>query len=216
MDRCQFIVHFGQRKRGKLPGDLLHHEAVAFVLHFTDIELVQHALAELFRHQVDGAAALGDKITGWFLGLAQVIALKEVGSQLHGFHGLLFRFHTLGQHQGPDVLAKPHEGLEDLTAVVVFLKVHDQVPVDLEDVGLDQGDAVQVGMSLSHVVQGDQKAVVAVDPDKASQRLYILHLGFEYLDDNGGRIDVQLPAHVQEVESADFEKIDDRGLEIHA
>jgi hypothetical protein len=141
--------------------------------------------------------------------------LEQVGTQLQAGEGLGFGLHPLGQHHRPDLLAQLDERFEDLLTEVIVLEIDHEGAIDLDDVGLDDGDPVEVGMALAHVVQRDQEPALPMDLDELGQGFHVLHAGFEDLDQDAAGVQLELLAFMDEVEGGDL-LVDDGGLEVQA
>jgi len=146
--------------------------------------------------------------------LAEHVALEQLDAQgsaaVHLFQG----FQTLGQHEGADPLPKPHEGFHRLLLDEAPIQARDQAAVQLEDVGPQLGDAGQVAVAGSQIIQGDQKAMAALLLHEATQGLAIAHEALIDFDHHLLGLDARAADDLQQGAGALHTGVDHRRLEV--
>ena len=150
-----------------------HQGVVAGVELLLRGEALGGALLELGRQVVDALAhhfGLGHAHGR----AAEVEALEHVHADLQQTQDVLLALHALGQSQGAQARGHLHEALDHLQAGHVPGHPGNQGAVQLQHIGPQKRDAVQVGVPGAHVVQGDEKAVLAVGADELLQGLGVL------------------------------------------
>lgn len=113
---------------------------------------------------------------------AEGVALEQLGAEGSAAIHLLQGLHSLGQHQGADASAEAGQALHRLLLEEIPIQAGDQAAVQLDDVGPQLGDAGQVAVARTQVVQGDQEAMAALLIHEAGQGLVVAHLTLIDLD----------------------------------
>src|SRR5665213_515965 len=110
-------------------------------------------------------------------------------------------------------MGQMNKRFKNFLSKIIILEIRHQGTIDFDDVGLDHRYTVKIGMTLTHVVQGDEKPMFAVDVDEFFQSLHVLHFGLQYLNDNIGGIQVELTGELNQLKRANF-LVDNRGFKI--
>ncbi|MNV45679.1 hypothetical protein D3C71_1374850 [compost metagenome] len=115
----------------------------------------------------------------WF---GEIEALEHVGVGGNGHQGLVFAFHTLHDHQAAGLVQQADHAGENPLHPARMAGVLDQAAVDLDDVGFQIPDAVEVGVPSAEVIDGDQATQLAEMADEALELGLIADFAFDDFD----------------------------------
>ena len=149
------------------------------------VDLPHHVALELLRHGIHPVDGQREPLPAGGLHRgrqSEEVALQQVRSQFEGHDGLVLGLHAFGHHEGADGPAEADEALDGLLFVVVALNAGDETAVDLQDVGFDQGNPVQVRVPRPHVVEHEQEAGLAKRGHELAELGHVVDLAFEDLE----------------------------------
>jgi len=95
--------------------------------------------------------------------------LHQIDTKIQERFGLVLRLYALGEGHGPEMAGHAEQGTEDLLLLEVGVDPAHEVPIDLDDVRLEPGNAIQVRMTRAHVVEGNDVPRLAVGGDPTFQ-----------------------------------------------
>ena len=150
------------------PVDGAHH--VALERAREDLHLARGAREPAARERRDGLRA------------RQVEALEEIDAELERGDGLALGLDALGDDERADAPREPDQALERLLLVVVGVDARDQASIDLDDVGPEQRDAIEVRVTRAHVVEHDEEATGAERRGEGREARHVVEARLEELD----------------------------------
>ena len=123
------------------------------------------------------------------LGRPEEESLQKVGAQLQRRHRLGLGLDPLGHHQRADPARKADQTLEGLLLVEVAVDAGDQAAIDLDDVGAQERDAIEVGVPGPHVVEDHQEAALAERRRQLAKSSDVIEARLQEFDADVARIE---------------------------
>jgi hypothetical protein len=127
---------------------------------------------------------------------------------------LCLGFHPFGQHQAANGLPQQHQRFHRLLLEEVVIDAVDKTAVQLDDVGPQFGDAWQVAVARSHVVEGNQKPQLPVTLNEALEHLQVIGLGFVQLNHDVTGLKAGSPCGVEQSARTFHPLVNQGGFEV--